>query len=347
MSEVFDQQVEQHDKRNAAQRAFDRVLGKQRVWLHVLLFVLTFFTTTVAGVGWRGLAVDRWDFASLPTGFLYATLILAFLTAHEFGHFIAARIHGVDATLPYYIPFPGYLYSQINFGTLGAVIRTRSRVPSNKVMFDIGIAGPIAGFIVCLIILAIGFATLPSIEYLQQIYPGYPNIPHQPGSIELAFGNTLCFSAMRSLFANASGYMPPMTKMYHYPFLCAGWFGLFVTALNLLPVGQLDGGHVTYTMFGKRLHRTLGQVTALGLFAISLPSTLLVVWDEAPAWLRSVALPGGEMWLMWAIITTVFIRFHHPPSADESPLDARRMIIGCLGIAIFVICFTPTPFLAQ
>ena len=348
MSEVFDQPTEQHaDERNAAQRLFDRALGKQRIWLHVLLFVLTFFTTTAAGVGWRGLAVDRSDFASLPTGITYAALILAFLTAHEFGHFIAARIHGVDATLPYYIPFPGYLYSQINFGTLGAVIRTRSRVPSNKVMFDIGIAGPIAGFVVCLIILAIGFATLPGIEYLQQIHPGYPGAMHQPGTIELAFGNTLCFGAMKAIFANTSGYMPPMTEMYHYPFLCAGWFGLFVTALNLLPVGQLDGGHVTYTMFGKRLHRTLGQVTALGLFAISLPATLLQVWDGAPSWFRSLALPGGDMWLLWAIITTVFIRFHHPPSADESPLDMRRKAIGYLGIAIFVLCFTPSPFLIQ
>src|ERR1051325_2119805 len=246
MSEVFEQHIEQHaDERNATQRVFDRVLGKQRIWLHVLLFVLTFFTTTVAGVGWRGLAHDMGDFASLPTGISYAILILTFLSAHEFGHFIAARIHGVDATLPYYIPLPGYLYSNINFGTLGAVIRTRSRLPSNKVMFDIGIAGPIAGFIVCLIFLAIGFATLPGIDYLQQIHPDYPNFVTPPGMRELAFGNTLCFEAMRSIFANSSGYVPPMTEIYHYPLLCAGWFGLFVTALNLLPVGQLDGGHVT------------------------------------------------------------------------------------------------------
>jgi membrane-associated protease RseP (regulator of RpoE activity) len=346
MSEVSEQHIDQHaDSRNASQRLFDRVLGKQRIWLHVLLFVLTFFTTTVAGVGWRGLAHDMGDFASLPTGVLYAVLILTFLSAHEFGHFIAARIHGVDATLPYYIPMPGYLIGNINFGTLGAVIRTRSRVPSNKVMFDIGIAGPIAGFIVCLILLAIGFSTLPGIEYLQQIHPGYPNGILQPGTSELAFGNTLCFAAMKSLFANGNGYMPPMTEIYHYPFLCTGWFGLFVTALNLLPVGQLDGGHVTYTLFGRRTHRTLGQLTALGLFAISLPSTLLMVWPSELQFLGPIALPGGQMWLTWAIITTVFIRFHHPQSADESPLDARRKIVGYFGIAIFVLCFTPSPFI--
>ena len=324
-----------------------RALGKQRLWLHIGLFVLTFFTTTVAGVQWRGLAHDIGDISNLYLGFEYATLILAFLTAHEFGHFIAARIHGVDATLPYYIAFPGYMLGQINFGTLGAVIRTRTRVPSNKIMFDIGVAGPISGFILCLIVLAIGFATLPGIEYIQQIHPGYPDMPHGPGMVELTFGKTLLYSAMERLFANPHGYIPPMTEVYHYPMLCAGWFGLFVTALNLLPVGQLDGGHLTYTLFGRRTHRTLGQLTALGLFAISLPSASLFIIDNPPTWLRAIMIPGGEMWLMWAIITTLVIRFHHPPTEDESPLDLRRKIIGYIGIAIFILCFTPSPLVVQ
>jgi membrane-associated protease RseP (regulator of RpoE activity) len=236
------------------------------------------------------------------------------------------------------------MYSPVNFGTLGAVIRTRSKVPSNKVMFDIGVAGPIAGFIVCIIVLAIGFATLPGIEYLEQVHPGYPNLPHEPGMLEFAFGRTLFFNWMQSLFTNPNGYMPPMTEVYHYPMLCAGWFGLFVTALNLLPVGQLDGGHLTYTLFGKRFHRTLGQLTALGLFAISLPASISGLLDDPPAWLLSISIPGGDMWLFWAIITTVFIRFHHPPSEDESPVDLRRKIIGWVCIGIFILCFTPSPF---
>ncbi len=325
----------------------DRILGKQRLTLHLVLFLLAFFTTTVSGVSWRGLSHDWTDLADLHFGLEYATLILGFLTAHEFGHFIAARIHDVDATLPFYIPFPGYVYSAINFGTLGAVIRTRSRIPSNKVMFDIGVAGPIAGFVVCVIMLAIGFATLPGIEYLQQIHPGFPNEPHLPGTIELAFGNTLFFSGMKALFLNPSGYMPPMTEVYHYPMLCAGWFGLFVTALNLLPVGQLDGGHLIYTLFGKKLHGIIGPITGFVLFGISVPAILVGYIDNCPAWLQAIAVPGGETWFLWAILTTLVIRFRHPPTLDESPLDLRRKMIGYATLVIFVLCFTPSPLLVQ
>lgn len=324
----------------------DRVLGKQRLWLHILLFIATYFTTMVAGEEWRGVR-DIGDLSNLHLGLEYATLVMLFLTAHEFGHFIASRIHGVDATLPFYIPYPGYQYGSINFGTFGAVIRTRSRVPSNKVMFDIGVAGPIAGFIVCIIVLAIGFATLPGIEYLQQIHPGYPNVGNEPGTVELAFGKTLLFSAMEKLFANPHGYMPPMSEVYHYPMLCAGWFGLFVTALNLLPIGQLDGGHLTYTLLGTKWHKWVGEGTALVLFLISIPAAISAYWDGAPAWLHAISFPGGETWLLWAFLTTFIIRFRHPPSADESPLDLRRKIIGYITIGIFILCFTPSPLVIQ
>lgn len=327
-------------------RWMDRVLGKQRLWLHVLLFLATYFTTAVAGEMWRGVQ-DVTDIANLHLGFEYATLIMLFLTAHEFGHFIAARIHGVDATLPFYIPFPGYQYGTINFGTFGAVIRTRSQVPSNKVMFDIGVAGPIAGFIACIGILAVGFATLPGIEYLQQIHPGFPNVPQPPGTVELSFGNTLFYSFMEKLFANPHGYVPPMSEVYHYPMLCAGWFGIFVTALNLLPIGQLDGGHLTYTLLGRTLHKRLGQLTALVLFVLSIPAVLTEYLNNPPAWLHSISIPGGETWLLWALLVTFIIRFRHPPSEDESPLDLRRKIIGYITIVIFILCFTPSPLIIQ
>ncbi|HEY3876423.1 MAG TPA: site-2 protease family protein [Candidatus Kapabacteria bacterium] len=323
-----------------------RALGKQRLWLHVILFLATYFTTTVAGEQWRGV-VDIGDFSNLHLGFEYATLVMLFLTAHEFGHFIAARIHGVDATLPFYIPYPGYQLGSLNFGTFGAVIRTRSRVPSNKVMFDIGVAGPIAGFIVCVVVLAIGFATLPGIEYLQQIHPGYPKDIHPPGTMELAFGKTLFFSAMEKLFANPNGYVPPMSEMYHYPMLCAGWFGLFVTALNLLPIGQLDGGHLTYTLFGARWHKWIGEGVACILFLISIPAAVASYWDGAPQWVHTISVPGGETWLLWALLVTFIIRFRHPPSEEEGPLDLRRTIIAYLSIGIFILCFTPSPFVIQ
>jgi membrane-associated protease RseP (regulator of RpoE activity) len=332
--------VDSDQREELLHERINRWLGPQKLWLHILLFIVTYFTTTVAGVHWRLPDPNDWfDLSNLSYGFTYATCVMLFISSHEFGHFIAARIHGVDATLPYYIPYPPS-YS-ISFGTLGALIRTRSRVPSNKVMFDIGVAGPIAGFIICLILLAIGFATLPGIEYLQQIHPGYPDIPHGHGG-DLIFGKTLLWTAMEKIFAN-HGYLPPMSEVYHYPLLCAGWFGLFVTALNLLPVGQLDGGHLTYTLFGRNIHRRLGQITAVLLFAISLPDVIISYFDSAPSWLQSLAIPGGQMWFLWALITTFVIRFRHPPTEDESPLDPRRKLIAYLTIGILIVSFTPTP----
>jgi membrane-associated protease RseP (regulator of RpoE activity) len=325
-----------------------RLFGPQRWWLHILLFVLTLFTTTVSGESWRG-TQDIFDLSNLPSGLPYALLVLLFLSSHEFGHFIAARLHGVDATLPFYIPFPGAALGTINFGTFGAVIRTRSRVPNDRVMFDIGVAGPIAGFIACVIILAVGFLTLPGIEYLRQIHPAYPLEPQ--GALTLAFGKPILYSVMEHTLARPGAFVPPMSEMYHYPFLCAGWFGLFVTALNLLPIGQLDGGHLTYTMFGSSVHRRLGQLLVVLLLCISIPEILMDLsgagYFSAPQWVNSIVLPGGSMWFVWALIGTFVIRFHHPPSLESLPLDSRRKVIGYLTIVIFVLCAVPSPIIVQ
>lgn len=323
--------------------------GKQRFWLHILLFLLAVFTTVQAGTSWRG--GDPNNLGDFSLGIEYSFLLLLFLTAHEFGHFIAARIHGVDATLPFYIPLPGAIVGfGPYFGTLGAVIRTRTQMPSRRIVFDIGVAGPIAGFIVCMIVLAIGYATLPGIEYLQAIHPGYPNI-HQPGSMELSFGRTIGLSLFESLFARSGGYIPPMSEIYHYPMLCVGWFGMFVTALNLLPVGQLDGGHLMYGLFPDHIHRLIGKITAGLLFAISLPAVIKEWGDsgafQLPRWFSSLVIPGGSTWILWALIVTLVIRFKHPPAYDTTPLDRKRVIIGILTILIFILCFTPAPLVIE
>ncbi len=320
--------------------------GKQRFALHISLFIVTFFTTTLAGVAWRG--ANAFELANFNLGLQYSTLLLLFLTAHEMGHFIMARMRGVEATLPYYIPLPGLLIGAMaGFGTLGAVIRTRSRIPSKRAIFDIGVAGPIAGFIVSCVILAVGFMTLPGIEYLQSIHPGYPHT--SGGGADLVFGKTILYSFFEKIFAREGGYVPPMSEMYHYPMLCVGWFGLFVTSLNLLPVGQLDGGHLVYGLASKRTHKLVGKLTALGLLLISIPSTVLEIAQtgafHAPDWLKSVVVPGGETWLVWAIIVSVFIRFGHPETLDETPLDTRRKLVAYSTIAIFILCFTPSPLL--
>ncbi len=327
----------------------ERLFGKQRIWLHLSLFILTLYTTTLAGVAWSG--HDPFELSNFGFGLEYSLLLLLFLSAHEFGHFIAARIHGVDVTLPYYIPFPGTMLGMMpNFGTFGAVIRTRQRIPSRSIIFDIGVAGPIAGFIVCIITLGVGFATLPGIEYLQAIHPDYPLVHPAIGG-ELTFGRTILYSLMEKVFANHNGYIPPMSEMYHYPMLCVGWFGLFVTALNLLPVGQLDGGHLMYGLFPKSIHRIIGIFTVAILAVLSIPELVIgLAGDSLPRsfeWLNSIAIPGGSSWIFWVVMIVFVIKFRHPAAIDESPINMKRIVIGALTILIFVLSFTPSPIVLE
>jgi len=243
-------------------------LKPTKLILHTTLFLVTFFTLTVAGVQW--LNRDPFNLANFSLGIPYSVSVLFILGCHEFGHYFAARHHGVDATLPYFIPFPN-LQSVVNFGTLGAVIRTKSPIPSRKVMFDIGAAGPIAGFVASMIVLVYGFSTLPGKEFILSIHPDYFSQPHPPTGIDLAFGNSILYEAFSALLTNpANQFVPPMTEVYHYPFLCAGWFGLFVTAMNMIPIGQLDGGHIAYTMFGSR-HRFISRASFVTLLLIGAP----------------------------------------------------------------------------
>ncbi len=327
----------------------ESLIGKQRMWLHITLFLITFFTTTIAGVAWSG--HNPLELENLQYGLEYALLLLIFLSAHEFGHFIAARIHNVDATLPFYIPFPGTMLGIMpNFGTFGAVIKTRSRMTSKKIVFDVGVAGPIAGFIVCVVILAVGFMTLPGIEYLQKIHPGYPNVTSQVGS-ELVFGKTLLYSLFESVFAPSGAYLPPMSEMYHYPMLIVGWFGLFVTGLNLLPVGQLDGGHLTFAMFSQKTHKAVGIGVVVMLAAISLPELFIsfALSDNfhVPDFFNALVVPGGSSWIFWVLMIVFIIKLKHPPVDSDEPLDTRRMIIGYLTMLMFVLSFTPSPLVLQ
>jgi len=200
----------------------------------------------------------------LMDGLRYAVPLLGFLTVHEFGHYFTARYHRIDTSLPYYIPFP---FNGI--GNFGAVIRIREAIPSTRKLFDVGVAGPLAGFVVALGALLYGFATLPGPEYLLD-QPGHEALKQyiqqngtfpsthpepEPGTLIIVVGQTPLYWMLSQLFA----HVPPMYEMYHYPVLFAGWLGLFFTALNLLPVGQLDGGHVLYALFGRTWHRWLAR----------------------------------------------------------------------------------------
>ena len=303
------------------------------VALHVGLLVLTFVTVTFAGVQW--LNKDPFDLSLFSLGLTYGWLTIVFLAAHEMGHYIAARIHGVDTTLPFFLPFPPF-FGLMPFGTLGAVIRIRSELRDRKTLFDVGAAGPISGFIVCIIILAWGMSHLPSIEYLYGVHPEYRAMSQIPTD-GLTFGKPLLYKLIEVLVAPSSSFLPPMSEVYHYPFLCVGWFGSFVTALNLLPVGQLDGGHIAYAMFGSNSHR-LSQAVLIALMVLGTAGFLPLLGIQFSY--------GWAGWLMWSMVLALLLRskrFRHPALEDIQELGEGRELIGWLCGAIFILTFVVVP----
>lgn len=268
---------------------------------HTLLFIATFASVSFS---YLQFAIRMED------GIIFAACFLLFLGTHEFGHYFAAAWHRVKASLPWFIPMP-----LISIGTLGAVIRIKDPIDDTRRLFDIGIAGPIAGFVVSIGLLVVGFLTLPGPEHVM-VYPGHEALkayimefghfpdapPAEPTGETLFLGGTLLFSAMSSFFAD----VPPLYELYHYPVLFAGWLGLFFTALNLMPFGQLDGGHILYALVGQRRQRAiayglyslmsgLGGVGGLALIQLSI--------DEANRELSLLA------WVLWAVGLHFLFRF--------------------------------------
>ncbi|ACF13220.1 peptidase M50 [Chloroherpeton thalassium ATCC 35110] len=343
-----------HNNENASLAAR---MGKQNYPVHLLLFLATVITTTLAGTFWIGKPYSLENLDALRTNFKdglpFSLALLTFLSFHEFGHFFACVAHRVRATLPYYIPMPPISFI-LNIGTFGAVIRIKERIPNSKSLFDIGVSGPISGFVVAVGLLVLGFATLPPIDYVFDIHPEYRELGEIPaaGPGTLIAGKNLLYWILESLFASPN--VPPMHEMYHYPLLFAGWLGSFVTALNLLPVGQLDGGHVIHAMFGGKTHRLVARAFVVFIILLGLPTfaewllALLAYFANFefsgfpyPIWLRMLSWPS---WIFWAFILIKFIKVDHPPVLNEHRLDSGRMAIGWISIIIFILCFTPVPF---
>ncbi len=277
---------------------------RDRVWLHAALFAATLASTTWAGgllVG-RDLAVAAGGWGVLVAdGLRYAVPFLAFLTVHEFGHYLMARRHRVDASLPYFlpVPLPG------SFGTFGAVIRIRDPIRRLTQLFDIGAAGPLAGFVVALGVYVVGLLTLPGADYFAGISgheasaaslaatgrlpPFDRDALLGGGGLAILFGDTL----LTTLLGRIGPYRVPPHEIMHFPLVMAGWLGLFFTALNLLPVGQLDGGHVVYAMFGPRVHAVVARATVL---VLTLSAALGTVAGGA-----FLGLTGASAWIALAL----------------------------------------------
>jgi membrane-associated protease RseP (regulator of RpoE activity) len=373
---------------------------RDRYWLHILLFLLTLVTTCMAGAvlitnrhwfDWEGSPDSpllQWT--DLAAGLPYALSFLTFLTVHEFGHYFTALYYRVRTSLPYYIPI--YLpFAMLNIGSFGAVIRLRQVPSSNLKYFDIGIAGPLAGFVVSFGLLWYGFTHLPPLEYLFQMNPSYPElfggIPSEEEIIRkygggLAIGTSLLFEFFRNYVADPA-LLPNRFEIIHYPYLFVGFITLFFTALNLLPIGQLDGGHVTYGLFGRvraglisrafvlmlMLYGGLGLVdlkeeawffnlSVYLLYLFFLLGRILGLGATVYHRLMAIAIilglqqsiqlvwPSSEfnfLWLFYAFMAVRVIRLDHPPALVERPLDWRRKALGWLALGIFVISFSPEP----
>lgn len=254
---------------------------QKRIVFQVALFITTFITTTLAGAQWcYGKSVFAADYSwqDFYSGLAYSIPLLLILTVHEFGHYFVALYHKVKTSLPYYIPIPPLPFLPFTLGTMGAVIRLRSRPRSNVQNFDIGIAGPLAGFIVAMVVLFYGFRTLPPPEYVFQFHPEYeqfgkdyadvvysPDYLKDHGSIiDVTIGSNLIFWLFEKTVADPER-VPNPHELMHYPVLLACYIALFVTCLNLLPIGQLDGGHVLYGLFGYKRHRLIARIFFLAI----------------------------------------------------------------------------------
>ena len=287
---------------------------RDRTWVYVALFLATVFTTTTAGalhyasfyLGFGGgeLPFSNWEM--MLRGLWYSLSILAILGCHEMGHYLACRYYGVAASRPYFLPVPLPLT-----GTLGAFIRIRQPIPGKRELFDIGIAGPIAGFVIAVPLLFIGM-------YLSRV----DEIPQNVEGGLIWLGEPLLFKAAVWLtFGNiADGFTVTM-----HPMAFAAWFGLLATALNLFPIGQLDGGHISYDVLGRK----------------STAVTLVMV-----ACLIGLAF-WSLSWAVWAGLTVLMIVVfgpHHPRTPDEAiPLDATRKGLAVFAVIMFILCFTPAP----
>jgi len=282
--------------------------------INLLLFIATIFTTSLTGAMLVGVNPFE-NFMDISFGFPYALALMLILAAHEFGHYYFAMKNKIYATLPYFIPF---FIPAFSFGTFGAFIKIKSPMPNKQALFDVGIAGPIAGWIVSLFFLIYGFATLPGehgvIEYVSSIHEWSPD-----GTGALTMGNSLLFGFLRTLMGTE--YLP-MHEIYHFPFIFAGWVGLLVTALNLMPIGQLDGGHISYAILGNK-----AKFVAVGAFI-------------ALALLNFYA----TNWIIWTILILFVIRLKHPPTMnDKIPIDPQRQMLGWFSYLIFITCFSPMP----
>ncbi|MEW6456027.1 MAG: site-2 protease family protein [Acidobacteriota bacterium] len=286
---------------------------KSRIWINIVLFLFTILSTLFVGINFNiGFYYDEallrdtrflQEILLSPDiyfkGFLYTLTLMGILLAHEMGHYLTSRYYNIPASLPYFIPFPNLI------GTFGAFIKIKAPVTRKKALFDIGVAGPFAGFVVAIPFLIYGLKISKPVLSISK-----------PGAMIL--GEPIILKILTNIFLKD---IPDNYHLYLHPIAFAAWFGLLATAFNLFPVGQLDGGHILYALIGKRVvlfsRIFMGLTVLMGIF----------FWQG---------------WLFWAAILFI-MGIRHPSMLDETPLDKNRIFLGIIAMIIFIISFTPSP----
>ncbi len=276
-------------------------------FIHVALFVATCLSTLAAGAMMKGAALL--ELLKVPARLLdgvpFSATLMTILLTHEMGHYLMSKYHGTPASLPYFIPAPSFI------GTMGAVIKMRPPIIDRRALMDIGAAGPLAGFVVAVIAVVVGL-------FYSDVVPitGIPD-----GT--LALGDSLMFKLLSYLVL---GVDPDKNEVMLHPVAFAGWIGMFITTLNLLPIGQLDGGHINYALFGPERHALISTIAIPVLIALGF-------------WLW----PG---WAVWGVLMLILGKKHPPVVLPFVELDHRRKLMGWLSIVVFLITFMPVPFKA-
>jgi membrane-associated protease RseP (regulator of RpoE activity) len=268
--------------------------------LHILLFILTFLTTLLAGARLSG--VIPWEHPEkIYLGLPFSLTLLLIILTHELSHYFMSRRHKVSATPPYFIPAPTIV------GTFGAIIKMRPPIPDRRSLMDIGASGPIGGFIVAVIVVIVGL-------YYSEIKP----IEDLQGGVSL--GNSILFYALSTIVLDVehTGY-----EIMLHPVAFAGWVGFLITSLNLLPIGQLDGGHIVYALLGEKYKR---------VSQLMIPVLILI----------GIFLWYG--WLFFALLILLVIGYRHPPVIyPDMPLGRKRKVLGLICFIIFLLTFIPVP----
>jgi membrane-associated protease RseP (regulator of RpoE activity) len=308
------------------QRAFGRAseTSALRVLLHLALLIVTAVTTMLTGaamyVGWESemtlfgpvfqplTRAIQGDFIPLANGLLFAFALLSILGAHELGHYFACRHYGIRATLPFFIPAPPVVTP---FGTFGAVIKIKEPIRSRRALFDIGIAGPLAGFAFALPASVVGL-------FFAEAAP-----PIDPSAHLLIYQDPPLFQLINHFLG-----VPPVIGWN--PVYWASWGALLVTALNLFPVGQLDGGHALYAIFGRGVHRWVSMITCAAVAALAVASWLL---------------HSSPIWFLWAAVLLFLLRAGHPPVIEQEPLGKGRVVLAVVSLIVFLLCFMPFPII--